>query len=388
MVPAAEPTAAAGRSVRVLHVQKVAGIGGSERHLLALLPSLAEVGVETRMCVLATRHAAVFVDAAERGDVDVVVMPAGPDINPVLVPKLVAEIRRFRPDVVHTHLVHADLHGQVAARVSRVPGVSSIHGAPAFYRRQPYRSVGRLAGRLARRRIAISEYLAGYVAELGLAPPDRIRVVPYGIDAGAWAPQEGEREQARRAMGIDEDVVTVGIASRLIEGKGLDLFVQAMAGAMSRAPDMRLLVAGDGPLRARLTELARSTCPPGRARFLGFVADVRSFMHACDVVAFSSSPALGEGFGLAALEAMAAGRPVIATDVGPLAEVVAHDVTGIVVPAGSAPRLCDAILSLAQDAGLRRRMGAEGAKRAVEVFGLDAMVRRTRAVYDEVTQDG
>src|SRR4051812_49450263 len=122
--------------MRVLHVQRVKGIGGSERHLLSLLPELRTRGIETEMVVLRTGDGDRFVDEMRRLDIDTHPVRGGGHVQPDLVPILVSRIRRFRPDVVHTHLVDADVYGQLAALVTRVPGVSSVHGTPAFYQRE------------------------------------------------------------------------------------------------------------------------------------------------------------------------------------------------------------------------------------------------------------
>ncbi len=156
--------------MRVLHVQRAKGVSGSERHLLSLLPALESVGVKSRMCVLSTGDGPRFVAELADAGIDVTVRAAGGDLNAKLVPELVSEIRAFRPDVVHTHLFHADVVGQVAAQVARVRGVSSVHSTDDFYRREPYRSVGRAVSRLARRRIAISEHVARFLREERLAP--------------------------------------------------------------------------------------------------------------------------------------------------------------------------------------------------------------------------
>jgi glycosyltransferase involved in cell wall biosynthesis len=107
------------------------------------------------------------------------------------------------------------------------------------------------------------------------------------------------------------------------------------------------------------------------------------FMTACDVVAFPTTAQLSEGFGLVGLEAMAAGRPVVATAVGPVPDVI-DDHSGILVPDGSIPALADALVRLAADPDLRTRMGETGAQRAQKTFGLAAMVERTVAVYERV----
>jgi glycosyltransferase involved in cell wall biosynthesis len=369
--------------VRVLHVQKAKGIGGSERHLLALLPALAERGVETRMCVLRTGEGHQFVHALAGAGVDVSVLDAGRDVAPTLVTRLRREIQRFRPDVVHTHLVHADLHGLLAARSLGVPAVSSVHGTPAFYCRQPYRSVGRLSGRLAARRIAISEHVARFLLDNGLTTVERVRVVPYGIRAVPVA-SPATRLRARATFGLDGTQTAFGIAARLIPGKGHDSLLTAFGQVSRDDPSLVLLVAGDGPEREQLEHLAAARCPAGTVRFLGFLESVDELMTACDVLVFPTDPELSEGFGLAALEAMAAGRPVIATDVGSLPEVVVDGVTGLVVGARSTAALADAISTLTLDVGLRGRMGEAGAVRALGTFPLSRMADRTVGVYEEL----
>ena len=140
---------------------------------------------------------------------------------------------------------------------------------------------------------------------------------------------------------------------------------------------------GDGPERAVLERLVEQHCAPGTVTFLGFVADIGPFMHACDALAFPTKPELSEGFGLAALEAMAAGRPVVASAVGSLPEVV-DETTGRLVPPSSVDALASAILELARDRALCERLGVNGAARARTEFPLEKMVRSTIEVYDEV----
>ena len=338
------------------------------------------------MCVLAMGEADRFVTPMMAAGVPVTIIPAGPDVNPAVVARLVREIRAVRPDLVHTHLIHGDTHGQAAARLCSVAGVSSFHGCHPFYDRQPFRGVTRLAGRSARRTIAISEHLGRYLVDRGLTPSDRVRVIHYGMDVSGWRYPDGDRARERARLELGPGDVVVGVSSRLIPEKGHADLIDAMARATRADPRLRLLVAGDGVLRPDLERRAASVLPPASYRFLGFVDDIRSFMNACDVFAFPTTPDFGEGFGLAALEASAAGLPIVGTSVGPIPEVVADGESGRLVPPRAPAALGQAILELAGDEALRRRLGEGAARRARETFGLDRMVERTVGVYEEAVR--
>lgn len=374
--------------VRVLHIQKATGVAGSERHLLSLLPGLAARGVEVRMCVLTAGEASRFVDALRAEGVDVVTVAAGPDVNPLLWPRLARQMRAFRADLVHTHLVHADLWGLTAAKIARVPAVSTTHDVAPFYRARVMGFAGRVAARGAAHRIAISHHVAAYLTELQLADPNELSVVHYGIDAGAWPMSADEVAEARTGYGLGPNDVAIGVASRLVPGKGHATLIAAVDRLVAGGRhDVRLLVAGDGPLMADLARRADKLSQAGAVRFLGFVRDIRLFMNACDVMTFPTGAGVGEGFGLAALEAMATGRPVIASRLGPLPEVV-DATSGLLVVPDSVDELAHAIASLADDANLRRSLGAGAARRAREAFGLDRMIDETVAVYRRVLDRG
>jgi glycosyltransferase involved in cell wall biosynthesis len=371
------------RPARVLHVAKVKGIGGCERHLLTLLPSLSATGMAVRLLVLeAGEDERRFVAQAWDAGIDMERAPAGADGDPRAISAVTAAIRRFSPDVVHTHLIHADLWGQLAARRAGVPGVRSLHNVMPAYRRAPAGQVGRMVGRLATRSIAISSFVAAYARRFRLAPADRIRVVPYGVDVDSWAVTDEERVQERQRLDLADEDVVVGMASRLIDGKGHAMAVDAMGRARGAVPELRMMIAGEGPLRPSLERGASALT--ARASFLGQVDDMPRFMGACDLLLFPTLPGLGEGFGLAALEAMAAGVPVVATGVGALPEVVEHGVTGSVV-GPSAEAIAAALVRLGGDRDERASMGKAGCERAATTFGIDAMVARTVDVYREAT---
>jgi len=339
------------------------------------------------MCVLATGSSHLFVKAMEERGVETTTIPAGPHVNPILTWRLVEQMRQQAPDLVHTHLLHADLYGQLAARTVRIPAVSSMHGTHPLYLREPVRSAARMARHLARRTIAISRYTGEFAVGAGLAPRHRVRVVHYGIDATAWRMAPEERVEQRRALDLNPDDIAVGVASRLVPDKGHDVVIEAFASVVKQVPTARLMIAGSGPLRSKLEALALQALPLGQARFLGFQSDMRAFLGACDLVLFPSLPSFGEGFGLAALEAMAAGVPVLASDTGPLPEIVTDGKSGLVLPPGDSGIWADAITTLATDASLRARLGAQAGIRAEERFSVVEMADRTVGVYQEILSE-
>ncbi len=367
--------------IRVLHAQKVSRIGGSERHLLSLLPALGEAGVEVRMCVAATRRARDFTQCLQDLGISHAVIPAGRDVSPPLVAALWREIRAFRPDLVHTHLIHADLHGQLAAQLAGVTGVSSVHGTHDFYKREPYRSLARLAGHRAELTIVISEHVQRFIESVGISRRGAVRMVHYGIDSSGWLTTEGERDAARGELGLDRESIAVGVASRLVPHKGHSLLLEAHTKASRERPELRLLIAGDGPLRP---ELERQAQPLGETvRFFGFVKEIRDFMGACDVLTFPSQPAFGEGFGLAALEGMAAGRPIVATAACSLPELVVSGESGFLIDPESSDGSPQRSSGWPRTATCARGWGNRLIGGPGSAFSLDAMVERTIAVYRE-----
>ena len=341
------------------------------------------------MLVLGAGSFESFVDALRQRGIAASSLPAGHDANPLLLWSLLKEIEHWSPDIVHTHLIHADLYGQIAARGRGVTGVSSVHGTHPFYRREPG-AFGLATGwtSSASRTIAISIYAGDFVCEVGIAPAERVRVIHYGVDASSWLGSKEERAEQRQKLCLDPGDIAVGVASRLVAGKGHDVAIRAFAAVADRLPRTRLLVAGDGPLPRRGGgEWLVATFPSRQVSILGFVEDIRGFFDACDLVLFPSLPSFGGRMRLAALEAMAAGVPVVASDAGPLPEVVADGESGLVVAAGDDQACGSAILALASDHSLRLHLGDGARARACREFWVETWRTARLAVYREVVAE-
>jgi glycosyltransferase involved in cell wall biosynthesis len=348
--------------MRVAHVHRIRGIGGSERHLLTLLPALAELGVEPVLVGLDDPgwEVAPFYDAL---GVPAVHVPAPRDLDPLLAPRLRRALRAARPDVVHTHLVHADVYGALAA--GRALLVSTKHNDDPF-RRGPFRHVERLLARRAARVIAITDALRRFQVETVGLPAAKVATVHYGLDEPPPAWGENELE-------LPHGPIVAAIA-RLVPQKGVDVAVRALAGL-----DATLVVLGEGPERGSLEALARELGV--RLVLPGRVPDVAAVLRGADVLVH---PARWEGFGLAVLEAMLCSLPVVATRVSSIPEIVVDGETGLLVPAEDAPALHAALERVLGDADLRMRLGQAGRERARREFSVERMARRTLDVYEGV----
>lgn len=345
--------------MRVAHVHRIRGIGGSERHLLTLLPALGELGVEPVMVGLDDPGWDVAPFYRELR-VPAVRLAAPRDLDPLLAVRLGRALSSVRPDVVHSHLVHADVYGALAA--GRVPLVSTKHNDDRF-RVGPFRHVERLLGRRAARIIAITEALRRFTVEQVGLPAAKVTTIHYGLDEppAAWATTELEVP----------DGPLVAAVARLVPQKGIDVAVRAMAGL-----DATLVVLGEGAERPRLEGLAREL--DVRLLLPGRVGDVASVLRRADVLAH---PARWEGFGLALLEAMLCSLPVVATRVSSIPEIVADGETGLLVPPDDPAALHAALDRLLGDELLRARFGDAGRERARTEFSVALMARRTLDVY-------
>ncbi len=356
---------------KVLHLQKVAGISGSEAHLLSLLPRLRERGWDVRMLMLHENEPGAwdFANALRARGVELDAIRVRADVDPIAFVQLAGYLARTRPDILHTHLVHADAYGLLAGTLAQVPvRISTKHGFNEF-REAPYFGLAdRAVASLAHVQIAISRGLARYLEDVeGFRGAD-FEIVHYGIEPdGEPRPYAGEKPR----------LLCVG---RLIPIKGHLVLLRAFARARRSVPELELDIAGRGPLEPALKALARELEVADAVRFLGYVAPVQRAIENASVIVV---PSMGEGFGMVALEAMERARPVIAASIGGLGELVEDGVTGFLVAPADVEQLSEAIVNLALDPGLARKMGEAGRRRALESFLQQRCTDRTEILYEE-----
>ncbi len=379
----------AGPLPRILFVALSLDVGGAERHLSSVLPELAQRGWPVSLYCM--NRLGAF--AAEVGAAGVEVIGPPVEREPGVQgtgrrlygtaragARLVGVIRRLKPAIAHLFLPEAYLIGAPMALLQRVPVcVMSRRGLNLYQRNWP--GAASIERRLHPRMSAVlanSRRVADDLEAEGCRP-DQIGLIYNGV-ALAGLGEPIDRVAVRRSLGIAPDALVAIVVANLIHYKGHADVLDALARIRDRLPEaMQLVCIGrDEGARAGLEQKARVLGLIGMVSFLGMRRDVPELLAAADLSILASHE---EGFSNAVIEAMAAGLPLVVTDVGGNAEAVADGETGFVVPPRSPVPLSEAILKLVAEPGLRLRFGAAGQRRVRERFSLAASVDRYETVY-------
>ncbi|HVM38989.1 MAG TPA: glycosyltransferase [Sphingomicrobium sp.] len=367
------------RQVRILHLTSTpAGIGGVERLLLDLAPHYDRARVHVAHCNL-------FDQAQGSGRFPTALKATGlPYVEiegsrwhhlPGIIGQLLAAIRRERIDVLHLHMVHATIVGGLVALLS--PGLSVVVTKHYVYRALASRML-RLLDRLSTNRadaiVAVSGHVRDDLVAHG-AQRAKSEVIHNGMDLEAFDRQAAAPSQP---LARQEGGALIGCVGNLNPIKGHEYLVRAMPRVLQRFPTARLVMIGEGGAKAELEALARALGVEGAVIMAGFRGDVPAVMRQIDICV---QPSLQEAFGIVLLEAMAAARPVVATGVEGIPEIVVDGTTGLLVPPRDPEALAKAICALLQDGEARRAMGSAGRSRVEQRFDIRTTVRAYEELY-------
>lgn len=301
--------------------------------------------------------------------------------------QLVALMRKFRPDIVHTHTAKAGMLGRLAARWCGVPVVvHTYHGhvlqgyfSPA--RTRLFLAIERWLADHTTRLLAVSERVKQELLALGIGRAERFDVLPLGLDLDGFLNAEAWRGEFRRELGCTEREILVGIVARLVPIKAHEIFLRAAAAIARRVPSSRFIVVGDGERRADLEALARQLELGDRVRFVGWRGDLHRVYADLDVVVLTSR---NEGSPVSLIEAMAAARPVVATRVGGVPDLVEDGQHGLLVPADDVEALARAIEDVVSSPDRGRAMGEAGRKRVYPAFTAERLIADLDRLYTEL----
>jgi len=361
-------------SLRILFINSIQMWGGAEVWLMDVMHGLARRGHEV---TLVCRPGTILEERARAGGFDVVTLSMRSDFDPIVVGNVLRLIRQRRIQLVCTNMDKELRFGGLAARLAgRVAVVPSREVDYPLKNKLRYRFTYNV---LADRVLANSE--ATRRTLLGSAPwlrADRVEVVYKGIDPAPYLDHPEAGAALRRELGIPANAPVVGFVGQVIERKGIPDIVACMPRVVERVPDARFLFVGEGILIDYLKTKSRELGLERSVVIAGFRRDVPAVMKAVDVLML---PSVVEGFGYVLVEAMAAGKPVVATKVSSIPEIVRDGETGRLVDVHRPDQLADAITAILVNPSQGAAMGRRGREVVLQQFTLEQMLDRTEAVF-------
>ncbi|MEW6079434.1 MAG: glycosyltransferase [Thermodesulfobacteriota bacterium] len=372
--------------MNILQVTRGALMGGGERHVLTLLEGLKEKDAGVRLAVFTEGRLA---DEARRLGMAVHVFPRRfrGDIRPLK--GLIDLIREQRIDIIHTHLVSGNLYGRLAGKITGVKGiVTTLHhtrkeALGSF--RLPFMTDlffrgDILMGKLSDRMITPSDDLQRLLVRFGIKP-SRMVTIPNAINLDKTRLTAPDIDACRRELGIPTEMKVVGMVGRLVEVKNFNLYIEAAAKVLGQKIPAVFLIIGEGPLRDTLEQQTVAAGLKDRFIFTGFRNDVFRLVGMMDLFVLCSR---SETNPIALMEAMASGKPVIATDVGGVPEIVEHGVNGWLCPSDDVDCLAEAMTRLLSYPAQARDLGARAQATISERYSLPSVTARLLDVYKDL----
>jgi len=373
---------------KVLHIHTLPIISGSGIHTLTTMKGLDKLRYEVEFA------------CAPGGDLIDEVVSCGIRFHPIrnfvqeisiyndlmALFELIWLMKRQRFDIVHTHNSKAGFIGRLAARIAGVPIiVHTIHGFAFHEFEKPPRQalfifLERLAARFADKLITVSEPLKDWGLRLKIGRNEQYITIYDGIEINRFNLDINIGEK-RREFGIKSADFVVGVVSKLWEGKGHRCILEAAKTVVAKVPNVKFMFVGEGYLRQELEELTQQLGLSDYVIFTGFRSDIPEVTAIFDIAVLAS---FFEGLGRVLLEAMVLSKPVIATRVGGIVDVVSDDKTGILVPPNDSAALAQAMIKLLLDDDLRKRMGEAGRAKIDAKFSARTMVSKIQDIYEEL----
>jgi glycosyltransferase involved in cell wall biosynthesis len=402
------------RPIRVMQIITRLSIGGTSYQAVALTERLQGPQFQSVLLVgsVGPSEGSMEALAAER-NVHLIRVPGlGREISPrsdgVTLYHLVQEMRRFRPDIVHTHLSKAGAVGRLAARLTRVPTVVHTYHNCVFHsyfsrpKTELILRIDRMLARWTDRIVVVGKAQEREILSFGVGRPEQMVCVPYGLELEPFLSAERHQGELRRELGMESDSALVGIVARLVPIKAHDLFLQAARCVVPSRRRIHFLIIGDGELRQPLEQQALALgfevvshqpnqpplrrTPCGKAaqavvHFLGFRFDLVPIYADLDVVVLCS---LSEGLPISVIEALAAARPVVATEVGAVRDLIMPGETGLLVRRGDASCLANAIRKQLEEPDAARSMALRGRESVYPHLSIDRFEQDLRRHYREL----
>lgn len=384
------------KKLRVLRIIARLNVGGPAIHTILLTAALNNERFESVLVSgeVGKGEKDMLYLAKEKGVNPVIIPELGRQINPmkdiVAFCKIFNLIKRERPDVVHTHTAKAGALGRVAAVLSGVPvSIHTFHGHifenyfNKFYIAL-FLFIERILALFTKYIVVVSQAQKKAIGEYyKIARPEKIKVIPLGLELEKFFLINARTGKLRRELELGEDIIIVGIVGRLVPIKNHKMFLGAanlLSGLLENKFKIKYLIIGDGEDRASLEEYAKKLGLGNDVIFYGWREDMADIYSDLDIAGLTS---LNEGTPVALIEALAAGRPVVATNVGGVADVVEDGVNGYLVASGDARAFALRLADLVKDSDKRSEFGLRGRQMVRERFSKERLVRDMAKLYED-----
>ncbi|MEJ2731346.1 MAG: glycosyltransferase family 4 protein [Deltaproteobacteria bacterium] len=296
-------------------------------------------------------------------------------------------IFKEKPDIVHTHSSKAGILGRLAAKIAGVPNIiHTPHGHVFYGHFGPFASrifmwVEKIFSRFTDRMVALTDGEKNDYINLSVCPSEKLLKIHSGVDVNRFMQTNGNRVEKRRSLGLDQNEAVIGFVGWLLPIKGPDYLLKAMDDVWQVHQDASLVLVGKGDMDVDLRAEALKKNANGKIKFLGWREDIDEIMPLFDMLVL---PSLNEGMGRVLVEAMAAGKPVVASRVGGIPNLVRDGETGYLVPPADEKALANGIKKLLDDPVKAKQMGLRGREHCRQ-FSLEAMIEKLDALYNNLT---
>jgi len=363
------------------------GPGGAEQLMPSILKNLKQAGFNVRICALQIRAGNPIASELERLGLPVDLVPILNLRQPFNLFHILRYLRLHRPQLLHTQLEFADILGTVAAKILGIPSVSTVHTLDAFPEKKS--AWGRmklrwfLLGKYCNCVIAVSEKTRLHYLQSGRLHQDKVITLYNGVDISRFkntdASQIAKTKQALRLPLDSKVIITVAV---LREPKGIQFMIEALPAILEQFPDVHYLIVGDGEYGAALSDLATVLDIKNHVTFAGHRTDIPDLLACCDIFVL---PTLKDALPTVLIEALAAERPIVASDVGGVPEIIENGVNGLLVAPGDPSKLADACLQLLKDNELISQIVLAGSKTVRQRFNIDSQIEQLSEMYEELT---
>ena len=367
------------RKKTVLHLIETSGPGGAEKMLITLAESMAKGRYNSAICLL--KDGWLSSQLKQRG-LETFIIPSRRSFDFAWLLNMCHLIREKKIDLIHAHEFTMNTYGCMASVITRIPMIATVHGTNYYGEKLRRRMAYRLVSKWSSHMVAVSRGIKEFLVDQAGIKEERITVVYNGIDTRNYQ-QSQTLDRLRKELDIKEREPVIGTIGNLYPVKGHTYLLQAVKEVVKLFPQSIFLFAGRGALLNKLQEEAAQLNIKGNVKFIGFREDVPQLLRVMDIFVL---PSLYEGLPVSLLEAMASGKPAIATYVGGNSEVLIDGETGFLVPARDPVSLSEKIISLLRDEGLAKRMGEAGRLRVEKEFSLGLMIQRYQQLYENCLQ--